>query len=135
MSLDFVEFIFPCKDCLVRAACTEKPENEGIKHLFYDKNKPRCLAVPKLPPDVTYHKGLLECWTNIGVRIINSMNKSENPKTQTEIHNNIPYQYVSLIGHMTYLLQWITNSTSWELGQLQDFDRDEIRRKSKHVTL
>ncbi len=130
MSQDFVQFTFPCKDCLVRAACTEKPENEAIKHLFYD-NRPRCLAVPKFPPDITYQKGLLECWTNLGVDIINSLRKSEDPKTQTEKHNKIPMQYVTLMSHMLYLLQWISNSTSWGLGELKDFDQHEIKLKIK----
>ncbi len=131
MSQDFIQFTFPCKDCVVRAACTEKPENETIKHLFNDPNSPRCLAVPNLPSDITYHKGILECWANLGVDIINSTQKSEDPKTQIEKHNNIPIQYVDLIGHMSYLLQWIIHSTSWRLGELKDFDQSEIDLKIK----
>jgi len=133
MSSDFVEFIFPCKDCIVTAACKNKPENEAIKHL-YDSN-PRCLAVPVLPPDVTYMKVLIECWVNIGTRILNNMSKSEDPKTCRETNNNIPMQYVMMMGQMANLLQWMVNSTSWEKGILHDFDAREIRLKSKHVTL
>jgi len=61
------------------------------------------------------------------------MHKMEDPSAQKETENNIPYQFVSLIVHMSYVLQWITNSTSWELGELQDFDRDEIRLKLKNI--
>jgi len=134
MSSDFVEFNFPCKDCLVRAACKDKPKNETIRHL-YDAHNPRCLAVPNLPPDVTYTKCLIECWVNIGTRIINGMQKTEEPKTCRETCNNIPMQYVMMLGHMANLMQWMINSTSWEKGTLHDFDAREIRLKSKHITL
>ena len=83
MSENFVQFIFPCKDCLVRAACKENPDNEAIKHLYKD-NRHRCLAVPKLPPNVSYHKGLLECMANLGAELINAVEKTEDPQTKTE---------------------------------------------------
>ena len=131
-SEDFVQFNFPCKDCLVRAACQEKPENEEIKHL-YDMDRPRCLTVPKFKSDEkTYMKALIECVSNIAPTLIDNMQKSEDPKTSRETHNNIPMQYVALLGHMTYLMQWIVNSTSWKLGELQEFDRFEVNRKAKH---
>ena len=52
-----------------------------------------------------------------------------------ETNNKIPMQYVMLIGQMAGLLQWIVNSTSWDLGELQDFDAFEIRNKCKRITL
>jgi hypothetical protein len=133
-SSEFVQFNFPCADCLVRAACKEQPKNEVIKHL-YDKNAPRCLAIPELPPDVAYIKGLLECWANLGATIINNMQKSEDPHTSMETHSKIPMQYIMLMGQMAYLFQWIVNSTSWDLGILQGFDKQEIRIKCKGITL
>lgn len=135
-SEDFVQFNFPCKDCMVLACCREAPkDNKKIEHL-YDKLNTRCLAVPKFSSDIkSYSKGLIECWANLGVGIINSMQKSEDPQTCTEINNNIPMQYVQLLGKMSYLIQWIINSTSWEKGQLQEFDAFEIRLKSKTITL
>jgi hypothetical protein len=135
MSAEFIQFIFPCKDCLVRAACKEKPKNnESIIHL-YDVDAARCLTLPKFPSKVAYTKGLLECWANIGVGIINRMQKTEDPQTCSETNNKIPMQYVMLMGQMSYLLQWMINSTSWERGELQDFDRQEIRLKCKSITL
>lgn len=132
MSSNFVQFNFPCKDCLVLAACKNTPKNnESIKYL-YDNDAPRCLAVPKLPLDITYHKGILECWANLGVMFVNGLQLSENPKTCREMHNNIPMQYVSMLGHMSGLIQWIVNSTSWEKGILQDFDKVEVNLKAKH---
>jgi len=137
MSSKFVQFNFPCKDCLVRAACKEKPGNdEAIKHL-YDDNQfdHRCLTLPKFPSKIAFTKGLLECWANIGVDIINNMQKSEDSKTSKETTNNLPMQYVMLMGQMSYLLQWMINSVSWERGELQDFDRQEINLKSKMLRL
>lgn len=135
MSAEFVQFTFPCKDCIVRAACEEQPRNnETINHL-YDVNAVRCLTLPKFPSDIAYTKGLLECWANIGVQIINNMQKTEDPKTSKETKNNLPMQYVMLMGQMSYLLQWMINSVSWERGELQDFDRREINMKSKMLKL
>ena len=132
MSCEFIQFHFPCKDCLVRAACKEKPKDEDVQHLFMDGHTVPCLALPKIPLDVkSYHKGLLECWANIGVNIICRMSKKEDPKTCTESNNNIPMQYVILMGNMIYLLQWMINSTSWNEGLLKDFDKLEINRKVK----
>ena len=136
MSAQFVQFIFPCKDCLVRAACKEKPDNEGVKSvLFNDNGNPRCLAVPKLPLDITYHKGVLECWAVLGAELMSALQKSEDPKTLKETHNNIPMQYVSLMGKMSYLLCYMVNSTSWNLGELQEFDRFEIKQRIKNLHL
>jgi hypothetical protein len=63
------------------------------------------------------------------------MQKTEDPQTCSETNNKIPMQYVMLMGQMSYLLQWMINSTSWERGELQDFDRQEIRLKCKSITL
>ena len=136
MSAQFIQFIFPCKDCLVRAACKEKPDNEDVKSvLFNDGSNPRCLAVPKLPLDITYHKGVLECWAVLGSELMSAMQKSEDPNTQTETHNNIPMQYVSLMGKISYLLAWMVNSTSWRLGTVQDFDKFEINLRTKNLRI
>jgi hypothetical protein len=132
LSESFLEFNFPCKECIVRAACKDKPKNEAIKHL-YDVNDILCLTLPKFPSKIAYHKGLIECWANIGVSIINNMKKSEDPKTSRETHNNVPMQYVMLLGKISYLLQWIVNSTSWEKGELKDFDQREVSMKCDSI--
>ena len=131
-SEDFIQFNFPCKDCLVRAACQDKPGNDQIKHL-YDMDNPRCLAIPKFNSDEkTYMKALIECMANLFPTVINNMQKSEDPQTSRETHNNIPMQYVIMLGQMTALMQWIVNSTSLDIGELQDFDRFEVNKKSKN---
>ena len=86
MSAEFIQFIFPCKECLVRAACKEKPDNVAEKKvLFNDNSDPRCLAVPKLPLDVTYHKGVLECWAVLGSELMSALQKSEDPKLKKKL--------------------------------------------------
>lgn len=135
MSHDFIQFSFPCSECIVRAACKDIPKNAELKKL-YDKMTPRCLTVPEVgPSEMSYTKMLIECWANLGHEIICRMRKSENPHTCMETNNKIPMQYIMLIGQMAGLLQWITNSTSWDLGELQDFDAVEVRNKCKHITL
>lgn len=136
MSSEFIQFQFPCTDCIVRAACKEKPKDERLKHLLIRQNTIPCLALPRIFPELKpYQKGLVECWANIGVDILCRMHKTEDPKTSTEINNNIPMQYLILMGQMSYILQWIINSTSWEEGSLKQFDRDEINRKLKVLHL
>ena len=61
------------------------------------------------------------------------MQKTEDPKTQTETNNNIPMQYVMLVGRIIDLLQWIINSYSWEHGVLKEFDRFEVVNKLKSL--
>jgi hypothetical protein len=63
------------------------------------------------------------------------MQKTEDPLTCMETTNKVPMQYIMLMGKMTYLLQWMVNSASWDFGILQDFDKREIRIKCKGITL
>lgn len=136
MSNEFVQFIFPCTECLVRAACKDKVKNNDNNTIhLYDNVNPRCLAVPKLSQDVTYMKGLIECCINLGTSIQNSMRKTEDPHTCRETNNNIPMQYVILMGQIAYLLQWIINSQSWSDGILHEFDRIEIKNKLKAIVI
>ena len=131
-SKEFIQFNFPCKECVVRAACQDQPKDENLKHL-YDMGNPRCIAVPKINTDEkTYMKGLVECLSNIFPTVIDNIDKSEDPETSREINNNIPMQYIMLLGQMSYLMQWIVNSTSWKEGELQDFDAFEVNRKIKN---
>jgi len=134
MSQEFIQFNFPCTDCLVRAACKEKPKNnEDVK--LYDNINPRCLTLPKFPSKIAHTKGLLECWANLGVKIITNMQKTEDSKTFRETKSNIPMHYIILMGQISYLLQWMINSESWENGELKDFDIREIREKCKHIII
>jgi hypothetical protein len=63
------------------------------------------------------------------------MRKTEDPHTCSETKNKIPMQYIILMGQLIYLLQWIVNSTSWEEGVLQEFDRHEVNLKVKSFGL
>ena len=65
MSHDFIQFNFPCSECIVRAICKDIPKNAELKKL-YDKDNPRCLTVPEFSPsELAYTKGLIECWVMI----------------------------------------------------------------------
>jgi len=135
MSQEFYQFDFPCKDCVVAAICKEKPDNAKEIILEY-KNPVVCLTIPKCPNDVkTYHKMLLECWANLGPQILNKLQKQSSVDYKKEIHNNIPRDYLYLMGYMANILGHMVNTTSWDLGETQHFDHDEINRRIKLLKL
>ena len=131
MSENFIQYTFPCKECIVQSICKDGEQAiENIKHGLIDRPS---LAVPRFKdPDKSYHKGLIECWANIGIQIINGMMKSEDSNGK-EVHNNIPYRYVCAIQQMTNIMGYMVNSTSWEKGETFEFDRTELARRLKHV--
>jgi len=135
MSAVFYEFPFPCKDCVVAAICKEKPDN--AKEIILKFNHPvKCLTIPKNVKEVeTYHKMLLECWANMGIKIIQGVQKQTSVNHKKEINNNLPRDYLYLMSRMTDLLQWMVNSKSWEIGESQDFDKAEVRKKLKLLVL
>lgn len=125
MSHEFIEFFFPCAECLVTAACRMKPDSVKVKDI-----SPRqiCLSLPH-GHEMTHHKCAIECLINLLHRMICSMSKMEDPKTGRDTSNNIPMQYVLMMGRMIDLLQWMINSVSWDEGILQEFDKIEIKNK------
>lgn len=120
MSKEFVEFNFPCIECLVRAACQDKPII--IKDLA-DSANPRCIAMPNVNHNdkESYTKAFLECWANIGWRAIQ--------RVKSEDAERIPPKYIDFLIDNIGLLQWIINSQSWEDGEMHDFDLYEAKRK------
>jgi len=134
-SSEFIDFIFPCKACLVRAACKDKV-NE-MKKALYGKRAARCLTVPydKVDEKNTHHKMLLECWANLGPKIINHTYIMISDIDSRETENNLPGQYIFLMRDLMGILQWMVNSTSWDLGVLQEFDKFEIKTKLKGLRL
>lgn len=120
MSKEFVQFKFPCVDCIVRAACQDKPKKMPE---LYDSEDPILLAMPKIDDNDKYLKTFLECWANIG---FDAMDKIRNIKNM----NGIPEKYANFLIESISLLQWIVNSTSWREGdEVKDFDKYEIRHK------
>lgn len=121
MSEHFIEYLFPCKDCIVRASCTPRRLPKNIQRNGLS------LAVPEFEEGKTYHKGLIECWSNIGKRILDKTSK--NSADGTQLPDQLPIEYVRLISYMTSIICHIINSTSWNEGKLYAFDKDEIGRR------
>lgn len=122
MSKEFIQFEFPCKECLVRAACQEKPAK--LSDLL-EQMRTRCLSMPNYDdknPKNSYSKTFLECWANIGWTAIG--------RIKSEDANKIPPKYIDFLIETIGLIQWIVNSSSWEDGTQHDFDLHEARRKA-----
>jgi len=132
MSNQFIQFEFPCTDCLVNAACKDK-RNDSFKENNKDVEFERstCLAIPKKDASKSYHKVLLECAVNMCCDIRNSIDKLDEQGHQKK--DNLPFQYVMLFCFTIDVLGHMVNTTSWEKGKLYDFDRLELKRKLKHV--
>jgi len=126
MSDKFIQFRFPCTDCLVRAACKNKPTE---KDDLYIGNGKTCLTLPKLNHK-SYHKMLIECWANFGFDLLDNVQKREEPAGVNK-DNNIPSGYVRAMHQMASTLQYMVNSTSWSEGKLFPFDKYEINEKLK----
>lgn len=122
-SKEFIEFIFPCKDCLVAAACKEK-KTISNKDLF-DMHGVRCLALPSFDKQSnnSYQKSAIECIANLVWRFACKLNEDRNMK--------IPSQYRHFLIEYLGVFQYIINSTSWSenINPVADFDKDEIRQK------
>jgi hypothetical protein len=119
MSEEFIQFNFPCAECLVRAACQDKPK-KMIE--VFDKQNPRLLAMPDMKNIDDYLKVFLECWANIG---FDALDKIRNAKSM----NGIPETYANFLIETISMLQWIVNSASWDRGEIHDFDIYEVRHK------
>jgi len=120
MSETFIEYVFPCKDCIVRAACSKSTTPESIQRNGLS------LAIPVFEQGKTYHKGIMECWANLGKKILDKVSKTEN--SDGKQRDNLPIKYVFLLAQMTNIICYTINSTSWREGQVYQFDRDEIRK-------
>jgi hypothetical protein len=123
MSQDFIQFGFPCIDCLVSAACQDK------KHVdrkdFLDRTGGiRCLALPEYDKQTSSHqKSLLECVANVIWDTACSLNEDRDMK--------IPEQYRHFLMEYLGIFQYIINTTSWNsnINPVADFDKFEIKRR------
>ena len=125
MSDEFIQFNFPCTDCIVRAACKYQPSKKDL----YRRGSIPCLALPKVE-DKSYHKMLIECWANLGFNILNHVSKLELPIGVNK-DNQVPASYIRAMHQMTKAIGYMVNSTSWREGQLLPFDKMEIDEKLK----
>jgi hypothetical protein len=133
MSDNFLDFQFPCKDCLVRAVCEEKPEiKDDDKKKLYERDRTHCLTIPYISKEKHYHKMLIECWANMGKSLFDQVSNVEHPhKMNSDL--KVPIWYIFKLRDIANLAQWIVNSTSWEKGDLKKFDQDEVNRKAKGI--
>lgn len=133
MSLQFIQFKIPCETCIVQSMCQDKQDISDIK---LNKNTNKCLGIPDWDmSEKSYTKGLIECWANIGWDIIKQINR-EKPRglaIKGEPYS-VPTQYIDMLIDIIGTLQWIVNSTSWDKGELHNFDSFELERKLKDVT-
>jgi hypothetical protein len=125
VSQDFIQFGFPCTDCLVAAACQDKKLIEK-KDLLDFPGGIRCLALPVFDTETSSHqKSLLECVANVIWDTACSLNEDRNMQ--------IPEQYRHFLMEYLGIFQYIINTTSWNsnINPVADFDKFEIRRKMK----
>ena len=133
MSQEFIQFVFPCKDCLVQAICKDKDHMNSVTNLDKDKVM---LGVPLFETGTPYFKGLMECWVNLGSTIIQSLSK-DTIKNTLHTADGIPIPFAQMLLSLPYVLRYMINSTSWVDGQLYEFDEDILKRRiitlSKHM--
>ncbi len=127
MSEQFIQYMFPCSECLVQAACKDYDgRRKQLKDIRGDRPS---LAVPIFDQTKkSYHKGLMECWANMGASMMNKVSKEEDPIKHQKA-DNLPMSYVHILQAMAQIMCHMVNSTSWEEGELYEFDRIEIKRR------
>ena len=119
----FIEFVFPCHDCIVSAACRSR-QTISRKDLLDKTGGVRCLALPEFNNDTSSHfKNVLECVAQLGWRIGCQLNEDRNM--------HIPEQYRHFLIEYLGIFEYITNTTSWREARkdVANFDKDEIKRK------
>ena len=126
MSDQFIQFAFPCADCIVRASCKDKPIKK--KDLYRSVGKP-CLTLPAIT-DKSYHKMLIECWINLGFDLLENVQKREGIEG-VNTDNQVPSSYIRAMHQMANALQYMINSASWREGKLLPFDKFEVNQKLK----
>ncbi len=123
MSNEFIQFGFPCTDCLVAAACKDRKDIRN-KDLLDRRGGIRCMALPIYDEKTNSHqKSLLECTANIIWDVACQLNEDRKMK--------IPSQYRHFLIEYLGIFQYIINSSSWRenLSEVAPFDTDEIKRK------
>lgn len=119
----FTQIGFPCIDCLVSATCRDKPHNQVADPKdFY----PMMLAFRKWDESKkVYRKGLLECWVNMGRMVIDKARD----KDCTYKPQSVNPAFLDFILEIIGILEYIINSTSWNVGQKQEFDIIELQKQ------
>ncbi len=126
MSEEFIEYHFPCSVCIVQAACKDRQRIRGPIEKV-ETGVPS-LGVPKFKKGKTYHKGILECLMNVQKRVMDKVSRTEGPNRVQE-KDKLPMQYLNVMIGVSEILCHMVNSTSWEEGELFEFDRIEIKRR------
>jgi hypothetical protein len=130
MSEEFFEGVIPCRGCLVRAVCQDLnmvPE-ELKKRLTEFRST--CLLPPQPnSQEKNYRKCLLECWANLGYRLVYRMSDGDKKEDPVFINPRLAV----LIKELAYLSQWIINSSSWAEGKIYEFDLFEITHKLRRI--
>ena len=124
---DFIEFVFPCDDCLVSAACKDKKRITKKDLLDQKTGSVRCLAMPNFDPlslDTCLAKVFISCMANMAWKFADHLRNEDRSK-------GIPEEYRHFLIDYLAILQYVVNTTSWVGGmeKVADFDKDEIRRK------
>ena len=127
MSEKFYQYYFPCVECIVRPICKDK--RQMMEDVKVNGSVPS-LGVPIWDFNVkSYHKGLIECTINILKDIMNKVSRTEPEDRKDYELDNLPMEYVHLLIDMADLTCHMINSTSWREGELQNFDRFELKSR------
>jgi len=118
MSASFIEITHPCKECLVRAACSDF-KNKGEFRLRMDEFHSNVLCLRsntfKEHNQLEHKKDLIEAWINFGHKLLYNIESDKLPKQTI------------FIKKMLDTLQYLINSKSWrDNSKIQPFDYDEI---------
>ncbi|MCK5608650.1 hypothetical protein KAR91_42615 [Candidatus Pacearchaeota archaeon] len=132
MSEEFIQYYFPCNECLVQAACKDRNNITSVKNYIKGINHSLpSLGLPKFEEGKSYHKGLIECWANIGKDMMDRVPRSEDINGAQK--DDLPMRYVHIMISMAEVMGYMIHSASWREGKTFDFDRDEIKRKLSHL--
>ncbi len=116
MSQDFIQFGFPCVDCLVSAACQDKKRID--RKDFLDKTGGvRCLALPDFDKKTSSHqKSLLECVANIIWKVACDLNQERGMKIP-EQYRHFAMEYLGIFKRTFRLfwMNWKTTESSLEV--------------------
>ena len=124
LSEQFIELSMPCTECIVAAICKDKPRSILKKDDIF----PFVLAMRKFDEKKKiYRKGLIECWANMGWRLVSNMRTSE----YKQFPKNVAPEFVDVLIELSNTIQYIINSKSWRDGEKHDFDKSEIALRIK----
>jgi len=106
----------PCKECIVLACCTKKC------NLYRNWHEGK------------HFQTLVECWVNLGIGIFGQMSNVEHPVGYSN-PSGIPMKFIFLFKMICRLLGYLVNCRSWDDKKIYYFDRDEFKKRIKHLKL